>query len=98
MKLFSNPANIRWLLATTMVVFTTGVATAQCPAGSTANATGTITNGNTTCITTGVSADITLNNGAKMVIISGGNYTGNLSTNSGSIIEVQLGGQIGRVH
>lgn len=94
MKLFSNPANIRWLLATTMVVFTTGVATAQCPAGSTANATGTITNGETTCITTGVSADITLNNGAKMVIISGGNYTGNLSTNSGSIIEVQLGGQL----
>lgn len=94
MKLFSNPANIRWLLAMNMVVFTTGAATAQCPAGSTANATGTITNGNTTCITTGVSSDITLNNGAKMVIISGGNYTGNLSSNNGSTIEVQTGGQL----
>lgn len=94
MKLFNKPANIRWLLAISMVVFTTGVATAQCPAGSTANATGTITNGNTTCITTGVSSDITLNNGAKMVIISGGNYTGNLSSNNGSIIEVQAGGQL----
>jgi len=94
MKLFGNPANIRWLLAMNMVVLTTGVATAQCPAGSTANATGTINNGQTTCITTGVSSDITLNNGARMVIISGGNYTGNLSSNNGSVIEVQAGGQL----
>lgn len=94
MKLFRIPANIRWLLAMNMVVFTTGAATAQCPAGSTVNATGTITNGNTTCITSGVSSDITLNNGAKMVIISGGNYTGNLSSNNGSTIEVQAGGQL----
>jgi hypothetical protein len=94
MKLFSNPANIRWLLAMCMVVFTTRAATAQCPAGSTVNTTGTINNGETTCITTGVSGNITLNNGAKMVIISGGNYTGILSTNNGSTIEVQAGGQL----
>lgn len=93
MKLFRNPANTRWLLAINMVVFTTAAATAQCPAGSTANATGTINNGQTTCITTGVSSDITLNNGAKMVIISGGTYAGNISTNNGSSIEIQTGGQ-----
>src|SRR5690349_5834611 len=93
MKLFCNPANVRWLLAINMVVFTTAAATAQCPAGSTANATGTINNGQITCITTGVSSDITLNNGAKMVIISGGTYAGNISTNNGSTIEIQTGGQ-----
>ncbi|MCS3802013.1 T9SS type A sorting domain-containing protein [Niastella sp. OAS944] len=93
MKLFCNPANIRWLLAINMVVFATRVATAQCPAGSTANATGTINNGQITCITTGVTSDITLNNGAKMVIISGGTYSGNISTNNGSTIEIQMGGQ-----
>jgi hypothetical protein len=93
MKLLRIPANIGWLLAMNMVVFTTGAATAQCPAGSTSNATGTINNGQTTCITTGVSSGVTLNNGARMVIISGGNYTGNLSTNNGSAIEVQAGGQ-----
>jgi hypothetical protein len=93
MKLFRIPANNRWLLAMNMVVFTAGAATAQCPAGSTPNATGTISNGQTTCITTGVSSDITLNNGARMVIISGGNYTGNITTNNGAVIEVQAGGQ-----
>lgn len=93
MKRIRIPVNNRWLLVINIMVFTTGAATAQCPAGSTPNATGTISNGQTTCITTGVSSDITLNNGARMVIISGGNYTGNITTNNGSVIEVQAGGQ-----
>src|SRR5688500_5693910 len=93
MKIFRTPSNIRWLLAMNMVVFTTGAATAQCPAGSMINATGTITNGQTTCITTNVSSDILLNNGASMVVVNGGNYTGNLSTNQGSTIQIEAGGR-----
>ncbi len=93
MKRFRTQANIRWLLALHLVVFSTGAVTAQCPAGSIINGTGSITNGQTTCITTAVSSDITLNNGASMVVIAGGNYTGNLSTNNGSVIQVQAGGQ-----
>lgn len=91
--LFRTHANIRWLLALNMVLFTTQGVTAQCPAGSSINATGTITNGNTTCITGAVSGSVQLNNGGQMVVIGGGNYTGNISTNNGSIIQVQAGGQ-----
>lgn len=94
MKRFRTPANNCWLLAIHLVILSTGVATAQCPGGSIINGTGTINNGQTTCITSGVSSDVQLNNGATMVIISGGNYTGNLSTNNGSSIEVQAGGQL----
>jgi hypothetical protein len=94
MKRFRTPANIRWLLVLYLVVSSTSAATAQCPAGSIINGTGSITNGQTTCITSGVSSDVQLNNGATMVIISGGNYTGNLSSNNGSSIQVQAGGQL----
>lgn len=94
MKLILNPANVRWLMAIQMVVFTTGMATAQCPGGSSINATGTINSGQTTCITGGVNGAITLSSGATMVIISGGNYTGNLTTSNGSSIQIQNGGQL----
>jgi hypothetical protein len=92
--LFRTLANIRWLLALHMVVFATRAVTAQCPAGSIANGTGTITNGQTTCITTAVSGSVQINNGGTMVVINGGNYTGNLSTNNGSTIQIQVGGTL----
>ncbi|WP_081149686.1 T9SS type A sorting domain-containing protein [Niastella vici] len=91
--LFRTHANIRWLLAINMLIFTTQAVTAQCPAGSIVNGTGTITNGTTTCITGAVSGAVQINNGGQMVVINGGNYTGNLSTNQGSIIQIQVGGQ-----
>ncbi|OQP57525.1 T9SS type A sorting domain-containing protein [Niastella populi] len=94
MTRFRTPANIRWLLVMHLVALSTRTATAQCPAGSIINGTGTITNGQTTCITSGVSTDVQLNNGSVMVIISGGNYTGNLSSNNGASIQVQPGGQL----
>lgn len=94
MKLnFRTPANIRWLLAIIWVVFTTLSVTAQCPAGSIINTGGTITNGQTACITTAFNGSIQLNNGATMVVVSGGDYTGNLSANQGSTIQIQAGGR-----
>jgi len=90
---FRTHANIRWILVMNMVIFTTQAVNAQCPAGSTVNATGSITNGQTTCITGAVSGAVQLNNGGQMVVISGGNYTGDLSTNNGSTITIQAGGQ-----
>jgi Secretion system C-terminal sorting domain len=67
-------------------------AVAQCPVGSTINTAGTYTNGNTVCITTSFSGNLTVNNGATMVITNGGNYTGVLSANNGSVITIQSGG------
>lgn len=74
-------------------LFTTGAVTAQCPAGSIINTSGTYNNGQTACITSGFSGAIALNNGAAMYVTNGGNYTGNLSTNQGSAIQVQAGGR-----
>jgi len=90
---FRTRANILWILVINMVVFSTTAVTAQCPAGSIINGTGTITNGNTTCITGAVSGSVQLNNGSQMVVINGGNYTGDLGTNNGSTIIIQAGGQ-----
>jgi hypothetical protein len=92
--LFRTPANIRWLLALHFVVFATRAVTAQCPAGSIVNTAGTITNGQTACITTSFSGALQLNNGGTMVVINGGNYTGNLSANQGSTIQIQAGGTL----
>jgi len=93
MKLnFRTPANSRWLLVVIWVVFTTRAVTAQCPAGSTINTAGTYHNGETICITTGFSGNITLNNGATMVVTGGGNYTGNLDAKKGSTVRIQAGG------
>jgi type IX secretion system substrate protein len=95
MKLnFRTPANIRWLLVIIWVVFTTRALKAQCPAGSIINTGGTMTNGQTACITSAFNGAIQLNNGATMVVINGGNYTGNLSTNQGSTIQIQAGGRL----
>ena len=95
MKLnFRNPANIRWILVIIWVVFTTRAVTAQCPAGSVVNTGGSITNGQTACITSAFNGAIQLNNGATLVIINGGNYTGDLSTNQGSTIQIQTGGNL----
>ncbi len=66
-------------------------AAAQCPAGSVSNAAGTYNNGSVVCISSNVSGTITLNNGAKMVVVSGGNFTGDFNGNSGSTIEVKAG-------
>ena len=93
MKLnFRTPANIRWILVFIWVVFTTRAVTAQCPAGSFSNAAGTYTNGQTICISAAFSGAITLNNGSAMVVINGGNYTGNLDAKQGSTIQIQAGG------
>jgi hypothetical protein len=95
MKLnFRTPANIRWILVIIWVVFTTLVVTAQCPAGSFSNTAGTYTNGQTICISTAFSGAIQLNNGATMVVINGGDYTGNLTANNGSTIQIQAGGRL----
>jgi hypothetical protein len=94
MKLFRTPANIRWILAMTMVVFSTRAVTAQCPAGSITNTAATYTNGQTACVTTAFSGSIQLNNGATLVVTNGGNYTGNLISNQGSIIQIQAGGRL----
>jgi hypothetical protein len=94
MKLDSRTrANIRWLLVILWVVLSTRPVTAQCPAGSISNAAGSYTNGQTVCISTAFSGAITLTNGATMVIVSGGNYTGNITTNQGSVIQIQTGGK-----
>ncbi|WP_166437287.1 T9SS type A sorting domain-containing protein [Niastella caeni] len=90
---FRTPANSRWLLVVYWVVCSTRAVTAQCPAGSIINTGGTITNGQTACITTAFSGSIQLNNGATMVVINGGDYTGNLSTNQGSAIQIEAGGR-----
>ncbi len=93
MKLNSRTrANIRWLLVILWVVASTRAVTAQCPAGSTLNTAGSYTSGQTVCITTGFSGNITLNNGANMVITNGGNYTGNFDGKKGDSVKVQLGG------
>jgi hypothetical protein len=89
---FCTRANIRWLLVILWVVLSTRAVTAQCPAGSISNASGSFTNGQTVCISTAFSGSITLNNGATMVIANGGNYTGNITTNQGSVIQIQTGG------
>jgi hypothetical protein len=92
--LFRTHANIRWLLAMTMVVFTTRAVTAQCPAGSFTNAAGTYNNGETVCISTAFNGAISLNNGANLVIVNGGNYTGVLDARQGSNIQIQAGGTL----
>jgi hypothetical protein len=91
---FRTPANIRWLLAVSLVVFTARAVTAQCPGGSFSNATGTFTNGQTVCISAAVSGNIQLNNGAAMVVINGGNFTGDLDAKQGSTITIQSGGRL----
>lgn len=65
---------------------------AQCPAGSKSNTAGTYNNGDIVCISANFNGNIILNNGAKMVIVSGGNYTGSINANNGSVIEVKSGG------
>ncbi len=67
-------------------------ASAQCPAGSVSNTGGTYNSGETVCISLPVTSSITLNNGAKMVVINNGAYTGNITANAGSQIIVQNGG------
>lgn len=94
MKLFRTPANIRWLLAVYLVVFATRAVTAQCPAGSFSNTARTFNHGETVCISTAFSGSISLNNGATLVVVNGGNYTGNLDARQGSIIQIQAGGTL----
>lgn len=65
---------------------------AQCPAGSVSNAAGTYNSGSVVCISSNVNGTITLNSGAKMVVVSGGNFTGDFNGASGSTIEVRAGG------
>lgn len=77
---------------TLLVLFTTPVMMAQCPSGSISNTAGTYTNGQIVCISTTVSGDITLNNGATMVVINGGRFTGNINAKNGSVIQVKAGG------
>jgi hypothetical protein len=91
---FRTPANIRWILVIYWVVFTTRAVTAQCPAGSFSNTAGTYTNGQTICISAAFSGAITLNNGSTMVVINGGNYTGDLDAKQGSTIQIQAGGRL----
>lgn len=93
MKLhYRTRANIRWLLAVSWGVFIAPAVAAQCPAGSTTNTAGTYNNGQTICITTGFSGAISLNNGATMVVTSGGHYTGNIDARKGSTVKIQAGG------
>lgn len=68
-------------------------AKAQCPAGSVSNTPGLYTNGETVCISATVTGDITLNNGSKMVVVSGGKFTGNITARNGSEIIVKKGGE-----
>ncbi|WP_207515507.1 T9SS type A sorting domain-containing protein [Longitalea luteola] len=91
---FRTHAFIRWIGAMNLVLWSAGVVKAQCPAGSTVNSAGTYNNGQTVCITTNFSGDISLNNGATLYIANGGNYTGNLSTNNGSVVQVATGGRL----
>lgn len=88
------PKNIFFRLLALAVVFTfLQPASAQCPAGSTANSAGNYNSGQVACITnSSFNGAITLNSGAKMVIISGGNFTGNINANAGSTIQVNAGG------
>jgi len=82
------------LMAQIMTILAVHTATAQCPSGSTLNTGGTYTNGQTVCITTNFGTDITLNNGATMVVTSTGNYTGNITSRNGSTVIVQKGGTV----
>jgi hypothetical protein len=92
MNMYRTLVSIRWILTISLIAYVAPLANAQCPAGSTLNTAGTYTSGHTVCITTAVSGNITVNNGATMVVINGGKYTGNISANSGSVITIQNGG------
>jgi hypothetical protein len=83
---------INGLLALAMIFTTFTTASAQCPAGSTANAGGTYGNGQAVCITTNISATVTLNSGSTMYIGNGGNFTGDINASSGSNVIVFAGG------
>jgi hypothetical protein len=66
---------------------------AQCPTGAMCNTGGTVNNGQTLYITTQVNAALTLKNGSKMIIQSGGKFSGNINANNGSEITVETGGE-----
>lgn len=67
---------------------------AQCPAGSLAPvANKTYSSGEVVCISATFSSPIKLNNGAKMVIVNGGQYSGNIDANPGSTIDIGSGGK-----
>lgn len=68
-------------------------AQAQCPAGSVAPQNNrNYTNGEVVCISNTFSGSIQLNNGARMVIVDGGQFTGTVVVNNGSEVEVFRGG------
>lgn len=68
-------------------------AKSQCPTGGFCNTGGTINSGQTLYISTAISAPVTLKNGAKMIIQSGGKFTGDISGNNGSKITIENGGE-----
>lgn len=82
------------LLATILIAFQTN-AIAQCPApGASCNVGGTFNNGQTLYVNQPLSANVSLKNGAKMIIQAGGHYTGLLTASKGSTIEVSGGGRL----
>lgn len=89
---YLDPKNFYSLLFLILFITMLQPAAAQCPAGSTSNTAGTYNNGTVICISASVSGTITLNNGAKMVVVNGGNFTGDFNGKSGSTIEVKAGG------
>lgn len=68
-------------------------ASAQCPAGTSCNTGGSFTNNQTVYITTSVDAAITLKSGAKLIIGSGGYYTGTLNASKNTSVQVEQGGR-----
>lgn len=90
-----NILSIRFIVRSILVAAACNAgiqAAAQCPAGSVSNTGGTYGSGQTVCISLPVTSSITLNSGAKMVVINNGAYTGNITANSGSEVIVQTGG------
>ncbi len=79
-----------------MLLFLGGMsfaAKSQCPTGALCNTGGTINSGQTLYISTTVSSAVTLKNGAKMIIRTGGKFTGDISGNNGSDIVIEQGGE-----
>ena len=68
------------------------MADAQCPIGSTVNTPGTYNANDVACVSGSVSGKITLKNKATLYVVSGGNFTGIIDANKGSVINVTTGG------
>ena len=88
-----NPIyTIRMFLILTLLALS-NAGFAQCPTGAMCNTGGTVDNGKTLYITTQINAAVTLKNGSKMIIQSGGKFSGDINANNGSEISIETGGE-----